>query len=222
MAQEKYDEAVSLYRKAIAVKEPVCGTDSGELIPDLHLLARALWREGDREAAQMTMARCVSQTERLLEASQTKPAEGLELKAGGTDEWRLYQGDCEAAVKGFRATLDYEQKNPRIYDPEGMPVWEKLGEAEEALGHAAEAHYAYLRAAEEWEGQLTVGHPRARWCRERAKALPGLHVRHGGHEVVEAGVDGEGAAVVGRVVSDAAENGDAGQAAHDGAGREGS
>jgi tetratricopeptide (TPR) repeat protein len=156
VAQEKYEEAIALFRKAIDTNQQIVGSDRVELVPDVFQLARALWRNGERAEAQTTMARAVT-LERL----------GAVPDPVGNDEWLLYQGDFAAAASGFRARAARE-----IPDPEGMPVWEKLAEAEEALGNIDAARDAYLQAAAQWEQRLSPGHPRANWCRARAALLP--------------------------------------------------
>ena len=170
VAQEKYEEAIALFRKAIETNQKIVGTDSFELIPDVFQLARAIWRNGEKAEAQTTMARGVT-LERLL---STNPQHAqVNYQAVGNDEWLLYQGDFEGAANGLRARIDREEREKReIPDPEGMPVWEKLAEAEEALGNSDAAREAYLRAAEQWEQRLSPGHPRASWCRTRAALLP--------------------------------------------------
>lgn len=180
MAQEKYDEAASLFRKAMETKQRGAGDDSPELIADVWQLARALWREGDKSGAQTAMARCVS-LQKLAFANPAfegttigpgAPNEDVELQPLGQDEWLLYQGEFEAAANGFRAKIGFEETAKEIViDPEGMPHWEKLAEAEEGLGHMEAARDAYLRAAAQWDERLSAGHPRAEWCRARAESL---------------------------------------------------
>ena len=181
MAQEKYAEAISLFRKAIETKQQSVGADSYALIPDVNLLARALWRNGEKAEAQTTMARCVALqklanrnpklTRVTIGGKASPPNEELTLEAVGNDEWLLYQGDFEAAARGFRAKIEFEEREKQSLDPESMPGWEKLAEAEEGLGNWDAARNAYVRAAEQWEQRLSPGHPRAQWCRNRAAEL---------------------------------------------------
>ena len=167
VAQEKYAEAIALFRKAIDTNQQIVGPDRVELIPDVVQLARALWRNGEKAEAPTTRARAVT-LERL--GAVTDPI--------GNDEWLLYQGDFAAAADGFRDRISRQ-----IPDPEGMPIWEKLAEAEEALGNADAARYAYLQAAGQWEQRLSPGHPRANWCRNRAALLPCPQAHEIPHEI---------------------------------------
>src|SRR5260370_711082 len=178
VAQEKYPEAISLFRKAIETKQQCAGSDSYALIPDVNLLARALWRNGEKAEAQTTMARCVAlqnlanrnpKLNRVtIGGKASPPNEELTLEAVGNDEWLLYQGDFEAAARGFRAKIEFEEREKQSVDAENMPGSEKLAEAEEGLGNWDAARDAYVRAAELWEQRLSPGHPRAQWCRNRA------------------------------------------------------
>jgi tetratricopeptide (TPR) repeat protein len=183
VAQEKYAEAISLFRKAIETKQQCAGSDGYQLIPDVNLLARALWRNGEKGEAQTTMARCVAlqnlanrnpNLNRVTIGGKGRaPDEELTLQAVGNDEWLLYQGDFEAAARGFRAKIEFEEREKQSLDPESMPFWEKLAEAEEGLGNWDAARDAYVRAAEQWDQRLSPGHPRAQWCRTRAaECLP--------------------------------------------------
>ena len=181
MAQEKYAEAVSLFRKAIETKQQSVGSDSYVLIPDVNLLARALWRNGEKPEAQTTMARCVAlqnlanrnpKLNRVTIGGEVAtPGQELALEAVGNDEWLLYQGDFEAAARGFRSKIAFEERVKQSLDPENMPGYEKLAEAEEGLGNWDAARDAYVRAAEQWDQRLSPGHPRAQWCRNRAAEL---------------------------------------------------
>ncbi len=183
MAQEKYAEAISLFRKAIQTKQERAGTDGYELIPDFNLLARALWRNGEKAEAKTTMARCVALQKMAtlnpqlnhvtIGGNNQPPDQELTLEAVGNDEWLLYQGDFEAAARGFRAKIEFEEREKQYLDPEHMPGWEKLAESEEGLGNMDSAREAYARAAAQWEERLSPGHPRAQWCRTRAAELAG-------------------------------------------------
>ena len=167
MAQEKYREAIPIFRKSIEAIQEDYGSDSVRLVPSLHLLARSLWRNGDKAEAQTTLARCSRLTSLALADSNTD-SENLIFKAGCHDEWLLYQGEFETAAKGFRASLAFEEKEGRKkFDPEQMPVWEILAEAEEALGNWDAAQEAYLLAIAEWDKRLSPRHPRSDWARQR-------------------------------------------------------
>jgi hypothetical protein len=144
-------------------------------------LARALWRNGEKAEAQTTMARCVilqklacanpSLGQVTFGGESGKPSEDLKIEAIGNDEWLLYQSEFEAAARGFRAKIEFEERQKQSFDPEEMPIWEKLAEAEEGLGNWEVAQRAYICAAEQWEQRLSAGHPRAEWCRKRSAEL---------------------------------------------------
>lgn len=57
MAQGRYDEAIPIIRKAIEAIQKDHGSDSVYLVPSLHLLARSLWRNGEKAEAQTLLAR---------------------------------------------------------------------------------------------------------------------------------------------------------------------
>ena len=167
MAQEKYAEAIPIFRKSIEAIQKDHGSDSVHLVPSLHLLARSLWRNGEKGEAQTSLARCSKLASMALGDSNTD-SENWIFEAGCHDEWLLYQGEFEMAAKGFRASLAYEEKEGRKkFDPEQMPVWEILAEAEEALGNWDAAQEAYLLATAEWDKRLSPGHPRSDWARQR-------------------------------------------------------
>ena len=120
MAQGKYNEAIPIFRKSIDAIQKDYGSDSVYLVPSLHMLARSLWRNGEKAEAQSSLARCSKLTSLALSG-----------KTGCDDEWLLYQGEFETAAEGFRAALAFEEKEGKtIFDLEGMPVWENLAEAE--------------------------------------------------------------------------------------------
>ena len=173
VAQGKYGEAIALFRQAIAEIQQAVGPDSAELIFPLQELGRALWRNGEKGEAQMTLAHVAHLTRKAFEnPTLPKPATRTLFKVGCQDEWLLYQGDFETAAEGLRATIQFEESEKRhMEDPEDMPVWETLAEVEEALGHHDAARKAYLQAADQWEQRLSPGHPRALRCRECAAAL---------------------------------------------------
>ena len=165
MAQGKYNEAIPIFRKSIDAIQKDYGSDSVYLVPSLHMLARSLWRNGEKAEAQSSLARCSKLTSLALSG-----------KTGCDDEWLLYQGEFETAAEGFRAALAFEEKEGKtIFDLEGMPVWENLAEAEEALGNWDIAHEAYLLAIAEWDKRLSPGHPRSDWARKRIDALTRPH-----------------------------------------------
>ena len=171
MAQGKYDEAIPIFRKSIETIQKDHGSDSVYLVPSLHLLARSLWRNGEKAEALTSLARCSNLTNLAFSDSNTH-SEDLIFKAGCNDEWLLYQGEFETAAKGFRASLAFEEKEGKAkFDPEQMPVWESLAETEEALGNWDVAHEAYLLAIAEWDKRLSTGHPRSDWARKRLQAL---------------------------------------------------
>lgn len=184
MAQGKPGEAVPLYRRAIDELQQAIGPDGPELTPAVHELGRALWRSGDKGEAQTTLARAVKLMTKAFEdpalvrttlGSGKTPADELSksvFKAGCEDEWLLYQGEFEAAAKGFSGVIEFEEREQQVIpDPEGMPAWELMAEAEAGLGRWDAAVEAYLRAAEQWEQRLCPGHPRAQQCRHAAATL---------------------------------------------------
>lgn len=179
MAKGKYNEAIPVFRKNLETIQMDTAIDSPHLIPSLHLLGRSLWRNGEKAEAQTTLARCSRLTVLALKdpafstnVGSNLAAEGLVVKAGCADEWLLYQGEFEAAIKGLRTALAFEEKDGKaMFDPEQMPAWEILAEAEEALGNWDVAREAYLQAAAEWDKRLSPGHPRSEWSRNRAAAL---------------------------------------------------
>lgn len=182
MAKGKYNEAIPVFRKNLETIQMDTAIDSPHLVPTLHLLGRSLWRNGEKAEAQTTLARCSRLTVLALKdpAFSTNldanlAAEGLVAKAGCEDEWLLYQGEFETAIKGLREALVFEEKDGKamLFDPEQMPAWEILAEAEEALGNWSAAREAYLQAAAEWDKRLSAGHPRSQWSRNRAAALNG-------------------------------------------------
>lgn len=182
MAKGKYNEAIPVFRKNLETIQMDTAIDSPHLIPTLHLLGRSLWRNGEKAEAQTTLARCSRLTVLAIKdpafttnLDANLAAEGLVAKAGCEDEWLLYQGEFETAIKGLREALVFEEKDGKamLFDPERMPAWEILAEAEEALGNWDAAREAYLQAAAEWDKRLSPGHPRSEWSRNRAAALDG-------------------------------------------------
>ena len=68
----------------------------------------------------------------------------------------------EAGCHDERASLAFEEKeSKKMFDPEQMPVWEILAEAEEALGNWDASQEAYLLAIAEWDKGLSPGHQRS-------------------------------------------------------------
>ena len=139
----------------------------------MHLLGRALWRNGDIAEAQTTLARCVKLTAIAFENQNTRArTEALTFKAGCHDEWLLYQGDFETAAKGFENAMDFEEHDGKpMFDAEQLPAAENFAQALEAMGEFDEAREAYLEAAEAWDKRLSPHHPRSNFARNRAAVL---------------------------------------------------
>ncbi len=179
VARRQYGEAAALFRKAIESKSASEDQHELELTVDMLMLARALARDGKLSDASMVMARCSAVEKRALANpaldKRTLAGEAVsiswDLQVLSEDEWLLYQGEFERAARGFRAKIDYEISVDAAADPEGMPYLEKLAEAEEGMGNRMAARACYLEAAAEWERRLSAGHPRAEWCRDRARML---------------------------------------------------
>jgi tetratricopeptide (TPR) repeat protein len=194
MAKGKYSEAIPVLRKSIEKIQMDNPNDSPHLVPSLHLLGRALWRNGEKAEAQTTLARCARLTIAALKDrtfanrfDANLVTGGMFFKAGCQDELLLYQGEFEAASKGIREALAFEEKEGKaMFDPEQMPAWEILAESEEGLGNWDAAREAYLRAAAEWDKRLSPGHPRSEWSRNRAFALDG---KHGSRSFPDSGVN---------------------------------
>ncbi|MBM3734242.1 MAG: tetratricopeptide repeat protein [Acidobacteria bacterium] len=169
MARENYPESIALFQRAIQSFEQAAEPDEIGLVPAVTQLARAHWRNGGRADAQMAMARATAiQRAAIAREPEGSIPDGEVPEAMGNDEWLLYQGDAEEAVKGFRGKIVFEEQSRRQIDPEPMPYWEKLAEAEQMLGNLAAAREAFRRAAQEWERHTSPGHPRAEWCRRRS------------------------------------------------------
>lgn len=179
----RYDEALPLAEKLVQLTEEQYGRDDARLVTPLVNLATTRYRLHDFDDAEKLFLRSIS----ILETSGTPQDRRLIRPLHGLGASCIAKGSYEAAAVALKRAVDLSRNLDGLFNPDQLPVLDRLIEAYVALGQVTEAEkeqqYA-LRIAEtaygRWDLRLLQPLDRhARWFESvgRYATARSLHLR---------------------------------------------